>query len=33
MPEQLLKAYEKMSELNTEQPRKKYRKEHKKALP
>ncbi len=33
LPDQLLKAYQKMNELNYEQPRKKYLREHKKALP
>ena len=32
LPEQLSKAYQKMNELNAEEPRKKYKKEHKKAL-
>ena len=32
MPPELLKAYEKMNELNADSPRIKYRKEHKKAL-
>ena len=33
IPPTLLKAYQKMNELNAESPRIKYRKEHKKALP
>lgn len=33
VPPDLQKAYQKMNELNAEGPRKKYRKEHKKALP
>jgi uncharacterized protein DUF748 len=32
LPDQLIKAYQKINELNAELPRKKYRKEHKKAL-
>lgn len=32
MPPELLKAYQKMNELNAESPRIKYQKEHKKAL-
>lgn len=33
IPEELLKAYQKMSALNAEEPRKKYLSEHKKTLP